>query len=36
MEKYGTPLPPGADAIRETRVAIKGPITTPVGLDFAV
>ncbi len=35
MEKYGTPLPPQVlDAIRETRVAIKGPITTPVGSGF--
>jgi isocitrate dehydrogenase (NAD+) len=35
MEKYGTPLPqPVIDSIRETRVAIKGPITTPVGSGF--
>ncbi|MEN9245567.1 MAG: isocitrate/isopropylmalate dehydrogenase family protein [Thermostichales cyanobacterium BF4_bins_65] len=35
MEKYGTPLPAGVlDSIRETKVAIKGPITTPVGSGF--
>ena len=35
MEKYGTPLPPQVvDSIRSTRVAIKGPITTPVGSGF--
>ncbi len=35
MEKYGTPLPPQVlDSIRDTRVAIKGPITTPVGSGF--
>ncbi len=35
MEKYGTPLPDEVlDAIRDTRVAIKGPITTPVGTGF--
>jgi isocitrate dehydrogenase (NAD+) len=32
MEKYGTPLPDDVlNSIRETKVAIKGPITTPVG-----
>lgn len=35
MEKYGTPLPDEVlDSIRETKVAIKGPITTPVGTGF--
>ena len=36
MEQYGgNPLPEETlDAIRETRVALKGPITTPVGSGF--
>jgi isocitrate dehydrogenase (NAD+) len=36
MERYGgNPLPDETlDAIRETRVALKGPITTPVGSGF--
>jgi len=35
MEKYGTPLPGTViDSIRETEVAIKGPVTTPVGSGF--
>lgn len=35
MEKYGTPLPEEVlDSIRETKVAIKGPITTPIGTGF--
>jgi isocitrate dehydrogenase (NAD+) len=36
MEKYGgNPLPPEVlDAIRATGVALKGPITTPVGVGF--
>ncbi len=35
MEEYGTPLPEHVlDAIRRTKVAIKGPITTPVGTGF--
>lgn len=35
IDAYGTPLPDATlDAIRETRVAIKGPITTPVGTGF--
>jgi isocitrate dehydrogenase (NAD+) len=36
MEKYGgNPLPDEVlDAIRETGVALKGPITTPVGVGF--
>ena len=35
MEKKGTPLPEEVlDSVRRTRVAIKGPITTPVGSGF--
>jgi isocitrate dehydrogenase (NAD+) len=35
MDKYGTPLPAQVlDSIRETGVALKGPITTPVGTGF--
>ncbi len=35
MEKKGTPLPEEVlDSIRRTKVAIKGPITTPVGSGF--
>jgi isocitrate dehydrogenase (NAD+) len=35
MESAGTPLPkPTLDSIRDTRVAIKGPITTPIGTGF--
>jgi isocitrate dehydrogenase (NAD+) len=35
MEEYGTPLPDNVlDSIRENKVAIKGPITTPVGTGF--
>jgi isocitrate dehydrogenase (NAD+) len=35
MERYGTPLPEHVlDSIRRTRVALKGPITTPVGTGF--
>ncbi|MFH0917378.1 MAG: isocitrate/isopropylmalate family dehydrogenase, partial [bacterium] len=35
MDKYGTPLPQSVvDSIRETKVAIKGPITTPIGSGF--
>ena len=35
MDEYGTPLPQHVlDAVRDTRVAIKGPITTPVGTGF--
>ncbi|MGZ4619577.1 MAG: isocitrate/isopropylmalate dehydrogenase family protein [Frankiaceae bacterium] len=35
MESAGTPLPAGViDSIRSTRVAIKGPITTPIGTGF--
>ena len=32
IEKYGEPMPPHVlDSIRKNRVAIKGPLTTPVG-----
>jgi len=35
MERYGTPLPEHVlDSIRRNRVALKGPITTPVGEGF--
>ena len=35
VEPYGTPLPDHVlDAIREVGVAIKGPITTPIGSGF--
>jgi isocitrate dehydrogenase (NAD+) len=35
MDKYGTPLPDHVlDSIRQNGVAIKGPITTPVGTGF--
>src|SRR5258708_1282265 len=35
MGEYGTPLPePVLDSIRRNKVAIKGPITTPVGKGF--
>ena len=35
MDKYGTPLPEQVlDSIRENKVAMKGPITTPVGSGF--
>jgi len=35
MDSAGTPLPPGViDSIRSTGVAIKGPITTPIGTGF--
>jgi isocitrate dehydrogenase (NAD+) len=35
IAKYGTPLPEHVlDSIRETRIALKGPITTPVGEGF--
>ena len=36
LEREGTPLPPRVlDRVRQTRVALKGPITTPVGTGFA-
>lgn len=35
MEKYGTPLPLSVlDSIRETGIALKAPITTPIGTGF--
>ena len=35
MDEYGTPLPEHVlEAVRDTKVAIKGPITTPVGTGF--
>ena len=35
MEKYGTPLPPQVlESVRRTHVALKGPITTPIGTGF--
>ena len=35
MEEYGTPLPDHVvESVRRNRVAIKGPITTPVGSGF--
>ncbi|MCX5657374.1 MAG: isocitrate/isopropylmalate dehydrogenase family protein [Candidatus Omnitrophica bacterium] len=35
IEKYGTPLPQGVlDSIRKNKVALKGPITTPIGTGF--
>jgi isocitrate dehydrogenase (NAD+) len=35
LAKYGSPLPEEAlDAVRSARVALKGPITTPVGGGF--
>jgi isocitrate dehydrogenase (NAD+) len=35
MDKYGTPLPDVVlDSIRANKVALKGPITTPIGTGF--
>ncbi|MCL4464907.1 MAG: isocitrate/isopropylmalate dehydrogenase family protein [Chloroflexi bacterium] len=35
ISEMGTPLPPAVlDSIRRTRVALKGPITTPIGTGF--
>jgi isocitrate dehydrogenase (NAD+) len=35
IEKYGTPLPDSVlESIRKNRVAIKGPVTTPIGTGF--
>ncbi len=35
MEEYGTPLPDTVlDSIRANKVALKGPITTPIGSGF--
>jgi len=35
QERYGTPLPePVLESIRKNKVALKGPVTTPVGSGF--
>ncbi len=35
QDEFGTPLPAHVlDSIRKNRVAIKGPVTTPVGSGF--
>lgn len=35
IEKYGTPLPDSVlESIRRNKVALKGPITTPIGTGF--
>ncbi|MCA1595658.1 MAG: isocitrate/isopropylmalate dehydrogenase family protein, partial [Chloroflexi bacterium] len=35
MDKYGTPLPANVlESIRRNKVALKGPITTPIGSGF--
>lgn len=35
MEKYGTPLPESVlESVRRNKVALKGPITTPIGTGF--
>ncbi|MDD5313184.1 MAG: isocitrate/isopropylmalate dehydrogenase family protein [Dehalococcoidia bacterium] len=35
IEKYGTPLPDDAiQSIRKNKVALKGPVTTPIGTGF--
>jgi isocitrate dehydrogenase (NAD+) len=35
MEKYGTPLPASViESVKKNRVALKGPVTTPVGSGF--
>ncbi len=35
MDTAGTPLPPNVlESIRRTKVALKGPITTPIGTGF--
>jgi len=35
MDKYGTPLPPSVlESVRRNKVALKGPITTPIGTGF--
>jgi isocitrate dehydrogenase (NAD+) len=35
MEKAGTPLPPNVlESIRKNKIALKGPITTPIGTGF--
>jgi len=35
IESYGSPIPPETlQSIRETKIALKGPLTTPVGSGF--
>lgn len=35
IDEYGTPLPEHViDAIKRNKIAIKGPVTTPVGKGF--
>ncbi len=35
LREHGTPLPAGVlEAVRRTRVAFKGPVTTPIGTGF--
>ena len=35
MEKYGTPLPASViESVKKNKVALKGPVTTPVGSGF--
>jgi len=35
IEKYGTPLPDYViDSIKRNKVALKGPVTTPIGIGF--
>ncbi len=35
MEKYGTPLPKSVpESVKKNKVALKGPVTTPVGTGF--
>jgi isocitrate dehydrogenase (NAD+) len=35
MEQFGTPLPPETlESVRRNKVALKGPITTPIGKGF--
>lgn len=35
MDKYGTPLPDKViESIKKNKVALKGPVTTPVGIGF--
>ena len=36
IEKYGTPLPDAVlESVRRNKVALKGPVTTPIGKGFA-
>ena len=35
MEKYGTPLPDSViESIKKNKIALKGPVTTPIGVGF--